>query len=67
MTVIKSRTADDVRKLLRHKAKEAGSQIAFALAVDISPQFLSDVINGRREPSGRLLEVLGLRRIVRYE
>ena len=57
----------DVRELLLNKASELGSQKALALYAGVSESFLSDVLANRREPSGNLLSILKLKRIVRYE
>jgi transcriptional regulator with XRE-family HTH domain len=63
-------TADDVRRLIRGRMNEPGSgpiwQKDFAAAAGVSPAFLSDVLKGRREPSGPLLDYLGLVRVVSY-
>lgn len=48
-------------------AKRAGSQLVLAQRLGISPQYLCDVLAGRREPGGKLLKALGYRRVVVYE
>lgn len=58
--------SDEVRDLVRAKAKAMGGQAALAAAAGISPSFLSDVLAGRREPSGALLAFMALRRHVSY-
>lgn len=45
----------------------AGSQRQWALANGLSPQYVCDLLSGRREMTDRVLARLGLRRIVRYE
>lgn len=58
-------TADDVRTMLRaYKGKT--EQKSFALKIGCSQQFLSDVLTGRRDPTGPVLEYLGLERWVTY-
>ena len=42
-------------------AKQAATNLG------ISPQYLSDVIAGRRAPGAKILTALGLRRVVTYE
>lgn len=42
----------------------AGSQKKFAERYDISEQYVSDVLRGRREPGEKILEVLGYERVV---
>ena len=44
-----------------------GSQQAAAKRFGISGAYLSDVLNGRREPGKKLLNALGYRRVVVYE
>ena len=45
----------------------AGSQQAWARENGISPQFVCDVLQGRRAPTDRLARVLGYRRVVSFE
>lgn len=59
-------TADDVRDQLRQQAERYGSQRALARTIGVSAAFLSDVLLGRREPSGPLLDFLGIERVVTY-
>lgn len=50
---------------IKRAIKKAGNQSAFAKIAGISPQFLSDILAGRREPSDKVLEALGLERSYR--
>lgn len=50
----------EVRKMIRHACKEAGSQTALAQSLGVSKAFISDIVRGNREPSGKVLEHLGL-------
>jgi transcriptional regulator with XRE-family HTH domain len=59
-------TADEVRDLLRQEVQKAGSQRALAEQLGVSQPFLNDVLKGNREPSAKLLEPLGLVRVVEY-
>lgn len=59
-------TSLDVCALLRRKCREAGGQSAWAAAHGVSPQYVCDVLNARREPGDLILAPLGLRRITRY-
>lgn len=59
-------TAEQVADLLRDKATAMGGQKNLAVAAGVSRSFLSDAINGRRQPSGRLLDFLGLRRRILF-
>lgn len=52
---------------LLHDVKAAGSQKACAKALHCSPQYLSDIIAGRREPVREVLNRLGFRKVVLYE
>lgn len=54
----------DVRELIRSQAKP--TQAAWAKANGVSPAYVSDVIQGRREPGEKILKALGLKRVVSY-
>ena len=56
--------ADKVRELLRARAK--GNQAAWARQHEMSPQYVSDVLIGRREPGDSILKALELERVVTY-
>lgn len=56
----------NVIRILERLVRRAGSQKEAAIELGISPQYLNDLLQGRREFSDNLLEKLGLeRRIVR--
>lgn len=59
-------TLAEVFGAIRKACRAAGSQSAWAASIGISPQYLSDVINCRREPGKAILSALGLRRVVAY-
>lgn len=66
-------TAEQVREMLHAMARELGNprnghggQKPLAEHLGVSESFLSDVLNGKREPTGQILESLGLERIVTY-
>lgn len=59
-------SADEVRKMIRSRAEDIGTMRALARAWKVSPAYLSDVINGNREPGPRILRALGLRKSVIY-
>lgn len=61
------KSADDVRRKLEAVCREAGSQLAWARANDISQAYVNDVLHGRREPGDSILRALGLRRVVSYD
>ncbi len=50
---------------IRKAIKKAGTQTAFARSAGISPQFLSDILAKRREPSDKVLEAIGVERSYR--
>lgn len=47
--------------------KNAGSQKAFAEKHNLSPAYVCDVMNARREPGKSILDALGIVRVVRYK
>lgn len=55
-----------MRARLRRACKHTGSQAAWAKAHDLGAAYVSDVLNGRREPGAKMLRALGLRRITCY-
>lgn len=57
----------DVYTILRNKCKEAGGQSAFAKQHGVSVAYVSDVINGRKDPGPALLRAIGVKRVVTYE
>ena len=66
-------TGSDVRAMLDAMAKELGhprnghgGQKLLAGKLGVSESFLSDVLNGRREPTDAILKPLGLERVVIY-
>jgi DNA-binding transcriptional regulator YdaS (Cro superfamily) len=59
-------TDRDVIKRLQSAVQAAGSQRAFAAAHGVSEQYLSDVLRGRREIGQKILDTLGLERVVSY-
>lgn len=56
--------AQAVRRRLRAYVTTCGSGGAAARAMRISPQYLSDILHGRRDPSDRVCRGIGLRRLV---
>lgn len=53
---------EDVRKRLREACEAAGGQSAFARAVGVNQSFVANVLAGRKRPSDKLCEALGLHR-----
>ena len=58
---------NQVRDLLRRECEKAGSARAWAQAAGLSGAYVSDVLNGRRDPADAILSALGLVKVVRYE
>lgn len=54
----------DIKALLAEQAHP--TQASWAKANGISPAYVSDVIQGRREPGEKILKALGLKRVVSY-
>ena len=59
-------TADKVRAKLKRITSGDISQRELARQIGCSPAFLNDIILGKREPAGKVLTWLGLRRKVTY-
>ena len=63
-------TAEQVRARLwtglSSRRPTAHNQLSLAAAIGVSPAYLNDVLHGRREPQGKILEYLGLERVVVY-
>lgn len=56
----------DVCALLSKQIEEAGSQARWCVDNQVSTAYLSDVLNGRREPGKKILDVLGLEAVTFY-
>lgn len=68
MAISKSKelTADDVRALLRKACDAAGSQLNWGRQNNFSAPFISDILQGRRDPSESLCAALGIERLTVY-
>lgn len=60
-------TKDELIALLEEEIRRSGSQKEWAWTHGVSQQHLSDVLNGHRELSCKILDALGYRRVVLYE
>jgi predicted transcriptional regulator len=60
-------TIESVLEMLRRKAGSAGSQRELADKIGISPQYLSDILAGKRQPGAAVERYLGLERRIVYE
>lgn len=56
----------DILDRMRAAVEQAGSQRAFAEQHKISLQYVNDVLRGRREPGQRILDALGVEKVVSY-
>lgn len=60
----KDLTADEVREKLRTAIN--GNASEWGRAAGISPAYVSDVLGGKREPGDKILQALGLEKVVTY-
>jgi hypothetical protein len=59
-------TKEDLLIKLQRMTKGHGSKVALARSLEVSPQFLGDLLAGRRDPGEKMLTALGLRKVVSY-
>lgn len=52
---------------LQQLVTEAGSQKDLANRLKISTPYLNDILNGRRDPSKKILNALGFEEVVTYQ
>ncbi len=57
---------EDIKPLLRRTAKKHGTQQKFAAFLGVSGAYLSDVMQGKREPGESILKPLGYEKVVSY-
>ena len=50
-----------------HLAEPNSTQARLAERIGISPQFLSEILKAKRNPSKRVLDFLGLEKVVTYQ
>jgi transcriptional regulator with XRE-family HTH domain len=53
-------TSEQVRNLMRARIKKVGLAQDWAREIGVSPQYVSDVLRGHREPGQKILDALGL-------
>lgn len=63
----KNITGDDIRDIVKREATKAGGIPAWCREKNISDSFLYEVLRGQREPSAKLANALGYRRVIRFE
>lgn len=56
---------DEIRALLGKAIDEAGSARKLARKIGVSTTFISLIVNGKKEPSGKVLAFLGVRKVTR--
>lgn len=59
-------TSAEVAKRLKQESAVIGSQLELAKKIGISPAYLSEIIRGNREPFGKVLKYLKLKRVTGY-
>jgi len=56
----------EITEVLREHVLAAGSQTAFAKAHNLSRPYVTDLLAGNRFPGDKVLDILGLEKIVVY-
>lgn len=64
MVYVSGMTIDDVCRFLAAECYSAGGQAAWAKVHEFSPAFVSAVLRKQKPPSKRMLDALGLERVV---
>lgn len=59
-------TEQEVLARLRRQVADKGTQKAWAIAAGVTPQYVHDVLKGRRGIGAPVLAALGVERVVRY-
>ena len=60
-------TESQLHQMLRMEIALCGSAGKWAAKNQVSTAYVSDVLRGRRDPGEKILQALGLRKIVGYE
>lgn len=60
-------TGEQLRGMLERECKAAGSQSAWADLHNVTPQYVCDVLKGKRAPGSAICEALGLERVLMYQ
>lgn len=63
----KALTGDDIREIVKTEAARFGGIPAWCKEKKISDSFLYEVLRGQREPSAKLSNAVGYRRVIRFE
>ena len=59
-------TLDEVLESLRSQVEISGNQTAFAEQLEIPYQNLSETLRGKRSPGPKILESLGVEKVIFY-
>lgn len=59
-------TRDELTARIQAAVKVAGSQRALAKQWDVSPSYVTDLLRGLRDPGPKILDALGIERVVTY-
>jgi len=59
-------TETEVIDRLRTLLDDKTNQTSLAMMIGVTPQFITSVLRGRRPPSQKVLNLLGLERVVLY-
>jgi transcriptional regulator with XRE-family HTH domain len=59
-------TRDELMKLIQQRVEQTGTQAALARELGITAVYLGDVLSGKREPGPKILDALGIRRVITY-
>lgn len=59
-------TLEQFRTLIQKLADKEGQNV-LARRLGVSNAYVSDIVNGRRDPGQKILEGLGYRRVISYE
>lgn len=56
----------DIFGRLRRAAREAGGQSVLAAQFNVSPSFMSQVLNAKKSPTSAMLAHVGVKRVVKF-
>lgn len=59
-------TYEQLKKHMERQRERYGTWLGWAKAIGVSPAYISDVWLGRRDPGAKLLDAMGLERVVEY-
>lgn len=59
-------TIEETREKLRQACRESGGQSAWCQKHGITAPFLSEILRGRRDPTERVVRLIGLERVMMF-